>query len=65
MTITRYDPPGQVNNYMPISHTCFFSIELPAYTSKDAMRQKLLYAITHCTAIDLDGAAGQGWEEDE
>jgi len=65
MKITKYNPPGLVNNYMPISHTCFFTIDLPPYTTKDAMRQKLLYAITHCTAIDLDGAAGQGWEEDE
>ena len=65
MKITRYNPPGQVNNYMPITHTCFFTIDLPAYTTKEAMRKKLLYAITHCTAIDLDGAAGQGWEADE
>ena len=63
MKITRSNPSGPVNNYMPVSHTCFFTLDLPAYTNKDAMKQKLLYAITHCTAIDLDGSAGAGWEE--
>lgn len=65
MKVTRLQPAGPVNNYMPISHTCFFTLDLPAYTTKEAMQQKLLYAITHCTAIDLDGAAGQGWEDDD
>jgi hypothetical protein len=65
MKVTRYNPSGPVNNYMPISHTCFFTLDLPAYTSKEAMRQKLTYAITHCTAIDLDGSAGAGWEEND
>jgi len=63
MKVTRYNPNGPVNNYMPVSHTCFFTLDLPAYTTKEAMRQKLLYAITHCTAIDLDGSAGAGWED--
>ncbi|KAL0490071.1 hypothetical protein AKO1_009425, partial [Acrasis kona] len=39
---------------LPLSHTCFFSIELPAYSSYQIMRSKLLYAIMHCTAIDTD-----------
>ena len=65
MKVTRLQPAGPVNNYMPVSHTCFFTLDLPAYTTKEAMQQKLLYAITHCTAIDLDGAAGQGWEDDD
>ena len=30
------------------------------------MRDKLLYAITHCTAIDLDTApTAGGWEEND
>ncbi|OMJ70944.1 hypothetical protein SteCoe_30969 [Stentor coeruleus] len=65
MKITRYNPNGPVNNFMPVSHTCFFTLDLPAYTTKEAMRQKLLYAITHCTAIDLDGSAGAGWDEND
>ena len=65
MKVTRLNPAGPVNNYMPVSHTCFFTLDLPAYTTKEAMEQKLLYAITHCTAIDLDGRAGDGWEEND
>mmetsp|Transcript_7887 Transcript_7887/g.7758 ORF Transcript_7887/g.7758 Transcript_7887/m.7758 type:complete len:270 (-) Transcript_7887:37-846(-) len=65
MKITRYNPPGQVNNYLPISHTCFFTIDLPPYTTKEAMKSKLLYAVTHCTDIDLDGTASGGWEEED
>jgi hypothetical protein len=65
MKVTRLNPSGPVNNYMPISHTCFFTLDLPAYTTKEAMEQKLLYAITHCTAIDLDGRAGDGWEDND
>ena len=39
---------------LPISHTCFFQLELPDYSTKEVMRDKILYAISHCTAIDLD-----------
>ncbi|KAL9653011.1 hypothetical protein ABK040_015526 [Willaertia magna] len=40
--------------FLPLSHTCFFSIELPSYSSKEIMKEKLLYAITNCKAIDID-----------
>eukprot|EP00817_Percolomonadidae_sp_ATCC50343_P004585 CAMPEP_0117432450 /NCGR_PEP_ID=MMETSP0758-20121206/11934_1 /TAXON_ID=63605 /ORGANISM="Percolomonas cosmopolitus, Strain AE-1 (ATCC 50343)" /LENGTH=1620 /DNA_ID=CAMNT_0005222371 /DNA_START=1141 /DNA_END=6003 /DNA_ORIENTATION=+ len=43
--------PDQV---LPLSHTCFFSIELPPYSSKSVLKRKLLYAITNCKAIDTD-----------
>jgi hypothetical protein len=58
------NPGGNVDNYLPLSHTCFFTLDLPAYTSKQIMHDKLLYAITHCQAIDLDRMAEGGWEED-
>lgn len=40
-------------------------MDLPAYTSKKVMHEKLLYAITHCQSIDADNTtlaqrAGQG-----
>ena len=28
---------------MPLSSTCFFSLKLPAYSTKELMRQRLLY----------------------
>jgi hypothetical protein len=65
MKIARFHSSGNVNNYLPVSHTCFFTLDLPRYTTKEAMRSKLLYAITHCTAIDLDGTASGGWEEND
>ena len=56
------------DDYLPVAHTCFFSLELPAYSSKDIMRRKLQYAIYNCQAIDADdttigrNAASLGWD---
>ena len=56
--------------YYPVAHTCFFSLELPRYSSKKIMKEKLLYAIFNCLAIDGDetgpgaDAAQMGWEDD-
>ena len=55
--------------FLPVSHTCFFSIDIPEYTAKDVMKQKFLYAIYNCVAIDGDDtstgmrAAAMGYEE--
>lgn len=56
---------GRADVYLPIAHTCFFSIDLPMYSSREVMKDKLLYAITHCQSIDADNTtvaqrAGQG-----
>ncbi|RHY10675.1 hypothetical protein DYB25_007905, partial [Aphanomyces astaci] len=56
---------GKADSYLPLAHTCFFSIDMPAYSSKGVMRDKLVYAITHCSSIDADNTtvaqrAGQG-----
>ena len=40
--------------HYPVAHTCFFSLELPAYTSLATAHEKILYAITHCQNIDID-----------
>jgi len=39
---------------LPISHTCFFSIDLPNYSTLEVLKRKILYAIYNCTAIDVD-----------
>lgn len=55
--------------YFPVAHTCFFSLELPAYSSLEIMKEKLRYAIFNCEAIDGDdtstgmAVAAMGWEE--
>eukprot|EP01017_Pseudomicrothorax_dubius_P038535 TRINITY_DN578_c0_g2_i1.p1 TRINITY_DN578_c0_g2~~TRINITY_DN578_c0_g2_i1.p1 ORF type:complete len:332 (+),score=91.58 TRINITY_DN578_c0_g2_i1:84-998(+) len=50
---------------LPVAHTCFFSIELPKYSTYETLRDKLRYAITHCQAIDTDGRAYDIWDDDE
>jgi hypothetical protein len=53
----KFEIMGHRNNTnaaLPISHTCFFQLELPRYTQREAMRDKLLYAIKNCNAIDGD-----------
>lgn len=39
---------------LPLSHTCFFSLELPPYSSKKVLHERLLFAITYCRSIDTD-----------
>ena len=51
--LSRSDPDAS----FPIAHTCFFTVDMPEYTSFEAMRAKLLYAITECLSIDGDGSA--------
>ena len=60
------------NDYLPTGHTCFFTLDLPQYTTKEICREKLLYAVTHCIAIDADettvarqAAEGGEWQEDD
>jgi hypothetical protein len=45
---------GSADAAYPVAHTCFFSLELPAYTSLATAHEKILYAITHCQNIDID-----------
>ena len=42
--------------YLPKAHTCFFSINLPKYSSKQILKTKLEYAISECFAMDADFA---------
>ena len=47
----------QSNNpdqYLPVSHTCFFQLELPKYSRLAILRSKLLFAIRNCASIDGD-----------
>ena len=54
--IQRLHPrPGALaDEYLPVAHTCFFSLEIPAYSSLEVLHRKLLYAINNCVAIDSD-----------
>ncbi len=50
---------------MPIGRTCFFRLEIPAYKSEESFKEKLLYAIRHCTAIDADFERAVPAEEED
>jgi hypothetical protein len=45
---------------LPVTHTCFFSIELPRYNNLDAMTDRMTYAMMTSTEIDGDGAQSHG-----
>jgi len=45
------------DSHLPVTHTCFFSMEWPKYSSEEVARQKLLYAITNCVDMDADATA--------
>ena len=61
----RYAEPNP-DQALPKSHTCFFSVELPRYTSKEACHNKIMYAIKNCHSIDTDHAVQNvDWEADD
>jgi len=57
---SREDSAKDVNKMLPITHTCFFSLELPKYTNLDAMTDRMTYAMMTSTEIDGDGAQSHG-----
>ena len=56
---------GNPDVALPTSHTCFFSVDIPRYTSYDILKAKFKYAITHCQAIDTDGAPREIWDDED
>ncbi len=42
------------DQYLPVSHTCYFQLELPRYTSLDIMYEKFLYSMANCKTIEAD-----------
>jgi len=47
-------PSPDPDSQLPVAETCFFILKLPAYSSLEIARQKLLYAILHTRTIDAD-----------
>mmetsp|Transcript_9500 Transcript_9500/g.9068 ORF Transcript_9500/g.9068 Transcript_9500/m.9068 type:complete len:231 (-) Transcript_9500:40-732(-) len=48
--------PQNCDQSLPIAHTCFFAIDIPRYSTEEIMKEKFLYAIKFCQAIDTDGS---------
>lgn len=53
------------DSFLPTAQTCFFSLSLPRYTSKEVLRAKLLYAIHHSPNMDADVRLNnaEGWAD--
>ncbi|CAF2236238.1 unnamed protein product [Rotaria magnacalcarata] len=54
-TIASLQTSGDVDKILPKSYTCNFTLHLPAYSTKEIMYERLAYAITYCSSIDIDG----------
>ncbi|XP_070697614.1 probable E3 ubiquitin-protein ligase HERC4 isoform X1 [Pempheris klunzingeri] len=46
-------PTGGGEHYLPVAHTCFNLLDLPKYTSRETLREKLLQAIDHNQGFNL------------
>jgi len=43
-----------IDSMLPYAHTCYFTIDIPQYSSEEITRTRLLYAIENCAEIDGD-----------
>lgn len=46
-------PTGGGGQYFPVAHTCFNLLDLPKYTNKETLREKLLQAVEHNQGFNL------------
>uniref|UniRef100_A0A4W5NVX4 HECT and RLD domain containing E3 ubiquitin protein ligase 4 n=1 Tax=Hucho hucho TaxID=62062 RepID=A0A4W5NVX4_9TELE len=46
-------PTGGGEHYLPVAHTCFNLLDLPKYSSRETLRNKLLQAIDHNQGFNL------------
>ena len=47
-------PGKDADKYLPTSSTCFFQLNLPAYSSVGVLREKLLFAMQSALTMELD-----------
>ncbi|CAM9751893.1 unnamed protein product [Scytosiphon promiscuus] len=68
-----HSPTGQgarenPDQYLPKAHTCFFSINLPRYSSDEIMAKQLRYTMYNCIEMDADFRLADnempGWENE-
>jgi len=65
-TIQRDVKSGIDDSALPRASTCFFSLSLPEYRSKELLKKKLLFAIENVTTMESDyvtndAEVGEGW----
>lgn len=52
--IQAFPKKGDPDTYLPEAHTCFFTLDLPRYSTLEILEQKLKYAIYNTKEIDTD-----------
>lgn len=57
---------GSADAALPSASTCFFSLTLPEYSSKEILKQKLLFAVENVVTMESDyvtndAEVGEGW----
>jgi len=50
---------------LPVSHTCFFQIDIPNYTTEAIFKKRLTTAMEFCGEIDGDWSVNQDYEDQE
>jgi hypothetical protein len=50
-------PGGASDRLLPTAATCFLKLTLPRYSSAAILKERLLLAISNCSAIDTDFVA--------
>jgi HECT-domain (ubiquitin-transferase) len=51
----KYTPASKsADDSFPMAHTCFFSVDVPAYSSVETMTERFTYAMMNCMTIDAD-----------
>jgi len=61
------DTKSSSSEALPTASTCFFTLSLPEYDSKEKLREKLLFAIKHVKTMESDyvtndAEVGEGWQ---
>eukprot|EP00941_MAST-03F_sp_MAST-3F-sp1_P001009 g1009.t1 len=51
------------DQYLPTAHTCFFQLELPLFSNKEILREKLLYSMSNAKTIDDNVNQGDSYNE--
>ena len=41
----------EINKKLPMSHTCFFTVDFPPYTNYEILKEKLMYAMRNSLII--------------
>jgi len=41
------------DSWLPTAHTCFFQLDLPAYTSQEICQERVLFAIGNCVSLGI------------